>query len=490
MLRSGRSLQCSFSNFQLGLIILLTSAILFAQQSEYIPKGKKELERERKAVQMERKRISSSGIQSVSQIKFLYKYGKANSAGTNESLIRYDDKGNIVRITTFNPSDGKIEEVTSFRYDKYGNLEEELFKKEENTFKTIHRYNASNNRIETVSYKADGTVEKKITCIYDETGLLLETFGRLDNGKIFMRDSYLYDGHGNVIEYKNNLRKFVMTFDRKDNMTSVLKYQRYFKTYDSVQYNLQERFVFEHDKNNNLIELRSYRPDSSVKSRTQYIVNEAGKVVSEKEYGPDGRPVYQKNMKYDKNSNLVEESGSDRALKFKNLYKYDSKGNRTEWVAYDQINEPIGMTKYIYGRNGTTMPAPVQGIPGEEDTLFAEDGVLLNSEEFFQILGSRIIAPDGTYLGMVIADTANPQSIINSWGQYGFSQSPTSIFNPNIPYGGDAGIFSPFNAQSPSPPSIYKDGKFFTYLTENDSFRPRSAPFKLIEFLKLVMKQN
>jgi hypothetical protein len=127
---------------------------------------------------------------------------------------------------------------------------------------------------------------------------------------------------------------------------------------------------------------------------------------------------------------------------------------------------------------------------GDDDTLFADDGEPINSEEFYQLLGSRIIAPDGTYLGMVVADTANTQSIINTWGQYGFTQSPTSIFNPTIPYGGDAGIFSPFNAQSPSPPSIFKDGKFFTYLTDNDSFRPRSAPRKLIEFLKTLAKQN
>jgi hypothetical protein len=186
----------------------------------------------------------------------------------------------------------------------------------------------------------------------------------------------------------------------------------------------------------------------------------------------------------------VEESGTDRSMKFKMVYQYDTRGNKTEWVEYDQINEPVSVTKLSLSRSGANATAVNSAAAAAEDSLFADEDDPLNNEEFFQMLGSRIIAPDGTYLGMVLADTANPQSIINIWGQYGFSQSPTSIFNPSIPYGGDNGIFSPFNAQSPSPPSIYKDGKFFTYLTDNESYRPRTIPRKLVEFLKSLAKQN
>jgi YD repeat-containing protein len=476
--------------FRYTALLMLVFGTLLSQQSDFIPKSKKAIEREKQTEQTERKRIVSSGIQTVSQTKFLFKFGKVNPTGTMESFVRYDGKGNIIRRVTYSPSDGKAADVTTYQYDKNGNLLEELYKKEENTLKTVHRYNALNNRVETVSYNAQGAVEKKVTFIYDETGLLLETFGRLDDGKIFMRDSYLYDGRGNVVEYRNNLRKFVMTYDRAGNMSSVVKYQRYFKSYDSVQYVVNERFTFDYDRYDNLIELRSYRTDSTLKSRTQYIVAESGKILSEKEYGSDGRLLYTKNLKYDKNMNLLEETGSDRALKFRNVFKYDARGNRTEWTAYDQINEPVSVIKYSYGKNSGSAPASSPGAPIEDDGMLAEDGEGGNNSEFFDLLGSRIIAPDGTYLGMVVADTANPQSIINTWGQYGFTQSPTSIFNQTVPYGGESGIFSPFNAQSPSPPSVFKDGKFFAYLTDNDSFRPRSAPRRLIEFLKTLSRQN
>ena len=476
--------------FMVCFFLFITS-LLYSQQIEFNPKSKKEIEKEKQFEIGERKKISSSGIYSINSTKYNYLFGKVDKNGILESTVRYDDKGNIIREIEYNPADGSIRSTTNYRYDKNGNLTEEVVKKDENTLKTAHRYNSRNNRVETVFYKANGIVDKKISFVYDEVGLLLETFGKLDDGRLFMRDSYLYDGQGNVKEFKNNLKKITSVYDSRGNITLVTKYQRYFKAQDTILYNLSERHVFEYDHSNYLIEMRSYRPDSTLKTRTQYIRNEKGILLEEKEFNAEGKLTYVRNLKYDKQQNLTEETGTDRALKFKNSYKYDSRGNKIELIVYDQINEPVSMTKFTFGRYGSNTPSPNSAVSAGDDSLFVdEDDESTNSEEFYQILGSRIIAPDGTYLGMVLADTANPQSIINSWGQYGFSQSPSSIFNPSIPYGGDKGIFSPFNPQSPSPPSIYKDGKFFSYLTDNDSYRPRSAPRKLVEFLKNLVRQN
>ena len=475
--------------------LLVCSFLLFitplsAQQPEFIPKSKKEIEKEKQFQITERKKIASSGIYSINAVKFNYRFGKVEKTGTVESTVRFDDKGNKIREITYNPSDGTVNTTTNFRYDKNGNLVEQTVKKGDATLKTVHRNNSRNNRIETVVYKADGTVERKISYVYDDMGLLLETIGKLDDGRMFMRDSYLYDGQGNIIEFKNNLKKLTSVYDAQGNIVSIGKYQRYFKAHDTIQYNISERFVFEYSRSGHLIEMRTYRPDSSMKSRTAYIRNAKGMLLEEKEFNSDGKLVYARNLKYDTQQNLIEESGTDRALKFKNSYRYDSRGNKIEMVAYDQINEPVSVTKFTHGKYGSTAASPSTTMPAAEDSLFVEEDEPLNSEEFFQILGARIIAPDGTYLGMVLADTANPQSIINTWGQYGFTQSPTSIFNPSIPYGGEKGIFSPFNPQSPSPPSVYKDGKFFTYLTDNDNYRPRSAPHKLVEFLKKLVRQK
>ncbi len=480
---------CRSGSFLLSLLFVVMFS--YSQVTEFIPKSRKEIQKDNLAEQKERKRISSSGILSVTKTKFIYRFGKVDKTGTTESLVRYDSKGNKTKEILYSARDGKIESTISYAYDRNGNLFEEITKKDEVSTKIIHRYNIVNNKIESVFYKSDGTVERKISYVYDDSGLLLETVGRLDDGRIFMKDTYLYDGEGNIIEFKNNLKKYVMEYDQFGNITSVFKYIRYFKAQDSIQFNLNEIFTMEYNRSGNLIELHSLRPDNTLKVRTKYLVNEIGQVLEEKEFTAENRLVYLRIVKYDRNHNVTEESGVDRALKFKNIYKYDSRGNNTDWISYDQINEPITLTKYSFGRYAEMNAQSSQVKSKEFDSLLiGGNGDPLEKNEFFQILGCRIIAPDGTYLGSILADTANPQSIVNASGQYGISQSQTSIFNSTIPYGGANGLFSPFNPESPSPPSIYKDGKFFTYFTENENFRPRSSPQLLVQFLKTLAHQH
>ncbi len=467
------------------------AVISFAQNSDFVPKSKKEIERDRLVEIAERKKFASSGIYSINCTRYAYRFGKVEKNGLLESTLRFDDRGNKIREILYSPTDGTVTETKNFRFDKNGNLIEETVKKETSTIKTVHRYNSKNNRIETVLYQTDGSVDRKISNVYDENGLLLESVGKLDDGRMFMRDSYLYDARGNVIEFKNNLKKITAKYDGRGNVLSILKYQRYFKSHDSIQYNVNERYSFEYDQNDRLTEMRSFRPDSSMKTRTQYLRNDKGNLIEEKEFTGDGKLTYSRIVKYDKQLNVVEETGTDRALRFKNLFRYDSRGVKTEMIIFDQLNEPVTVVRYSFGRSGAIPASQVQqNLAAMSDSLSDEDEEPEAKEEFFQLLGGRIIAPDGTYLGMIVADTANPQSIINVTGQYGSGQSVSSILNSTIPYGGEKGIFSPFNPQSPSPPSIYKDGKFFTYLSENDAYRPRTSPYRLMGFIRSLAKQN
>lgn len=474
-------------------LVLLTLFTVFgsAQSSEFLPKSKKEIEREKQFDLAEKKRLSSAGIYSINSVRYAYRFGKVEKNGILESTTRYDERGNKIREILFSPTDGSITETKNFKFDRSGNLIEESVKKETATIKTVHRYNSRNNRIETVIYKADGAVERKITHVYDENGLLLETVGKMDDGRMFMRDSYLYDARGNVIEFKNNLKKITATYDNRGNVLTVMKFQRYFKSHDSIQYNVSERFAFEYDPNDRLTEMRSFRADSVLKSKTQYLRNERGALIEEKEFTGDSKLTYSRLLKYDKNNNVTEESGTDRALRFKNVYRYDARGIKTEMVIFDQVNEPVTVIRYSIGRNGAIPASQIQqylAAAGDSLSDDAEDQEM--KDEFFQLLGARIIAPDGTYLGMIVADTSNPQSIINGSGQYGSPVSSSCILNATIPYGGEKGIFSPFNPQSPSPPSVYKDGKFFTYLSENDAYRPRTSPYKLMGFIRSLSRQN
>lgn len=472
-------------------IAALLPSVLSAQSSDFIPKSKKEILAESAAAAKDRKRIASSGITTINTVRYLYRYGKVDKNGFTESSLRYDERGNKTKETTFSPSDGSIVTQTTLRYDRSGNPIEETVKNGESTLKTVHRYNARNDRLESVQYKPDGSVDRKFTYVYDDRGFLLEIVGRLGDGRTFQRDSYLYDGRGNVVEFRNAARQILVEYDRRGNVAVVQKFQRLFKSRDSVTYALSDRVVFDYDMNDLVTEAKVFRPDSTVRSRTQYVRNNAGLLLEEREQNGEGKLVYSRMVRYDRNQNITEEFGTDRALKFRTTYKYDSRGNKVEMTTYDQINEPAALVRYLFGRGGAT---PASSAPGmslaADDTVAVLDEEENPPQELSQLLGARLIAPDGTYLGLLTADSSDQQSIINPGGPYGFPKSAASIFNPSIPYGGEKGIFSPFNPQSPSPPSVYKDGKFFTYLTENDAYRPRTSPRKVIEFLHKQQKHK
>ncbi len=471
--------------------VLLSSQILSAQQNELIPKSKKEIEKEKGALQKEKRAITSSNIFSVTKTIFQYKFGRPDKKGVPDLYDKFNRNGDKSEEITYNAIDGSVSVRTTFRYDAKGNVIEEAATKGETTTKISHRYNHRNLVEESIYYTGTGSIEKKIVHIYDDHGLLLEVVGYLSDGRQFMRDSYFYDGNGFLSELKNTLNKLTYSYDSHGNVSVITKSGRYFQVVDSALYVLSDYYTLQHDAQGNLTELAHFKSDSTLRTRFQYTLDAKGNILSEKEFSSDNKLTYQRNLSYDKNGNVTEEAGIDRGRKFRTVHKYDAKNNITESIIFDQINEPSQMIKYSYGRYGAEPREEITVTPQlAQSTNGNNDSDIIFSDDFYQPLGCRIIAPDGVYLGLVSADTVHPESIINAWGQYGFEKSSSSIFNPTIPYGGASGVFSPFNDISPSPPSLFKDGKFVNYLSTNDNYRPRTPPDKLIEFLKKLSRSK
>lgn len=72
--------------------------------------------------------------------------------------------------------------------------------------------------------------------------------------------------------------------------------------------------------------------------------------------------------------------------------------------------------------------------------------------------GLILIAQDGEFLGKLITDKYDDESIFNKYGDYGSKYSDTSIWNKYSEYGSNYGTYSAFNKRSPSPPIIF-DGE-------------------------------
>lgn len=82
--------------------------------------------------------------------------------------------------------------------------------------------------------------------------------------------------------------------------------------------------------------------------------------------------------------------------------------------------------------------------------------------------GSRILADDGQFLGVITQNQFSSDSILNEFGRYGSEFSTTSIFNEFGRYGGEFSRLSPFNEFTTAPPRVISPGgELVAYLTKN-----------------------
>jgi hypothetical protein len=472
------------------IFILVLSAALPAGkvhcQGGLSQKSRKETQREEERDAREREKLRKGGIYSVSVWKYQYNFGKIEKRGKIETTTKYDVRGNVIEEIVFNLTNDSIASRIVYKYNRSGKPVEEQKVRSELKIKSVHRYDDHGKKMETVIYKNDGSVEKKILFVYDNADNLQEMINYLYDGKVLTRDLYAYDSSGNMLTYTSNLEQYSYRYDSTGEMIELTKAIRNYEHDDSLRYDIFSRITFEYDSNGNTITANIYRADSSLRAYWKYRYNENSLLTEESNFSPEGSRDYSRTYMYDKNQNLVEDYGVERGKKFRNTYKYDRRGMRTEWISFDQINEPRQFTRYLYERyaaqryaSGKPENQSVEELnPGDTSSVYWPDS------DLYQLLGCRIIAADGTYLGLVWADSTHPHSIINEWGQYGFDRSPTSFFNTSSAYGGPKGTFSPFNKTSPNPPTLLREGKFVLYVTENSKLMPRVSVTRLIHFLK------
>jgi hypothetical protein len=106
---------------------------------------------------------------------------------------------------------------------------------------------------------------------------------------------------------------------------------------------------------------------------------------------------------------------------------------------------------------------------------------------FSHLEGAKIIAGDGTFLGVISSREFDPDSIMNQFGEYGNEFKPKSIFNEFGAYGNRLGSLSPFSHMATTPPKIYRDDRFIAYLTKNNFLSPSVDPDELIAWLRGTM---
>lgn len=98
--------------------------------------------------------------------------------------------------------------------------------------------------------------------------------------------------------------------------------------------------------------------------------------------------------------------------------------------------------------------------------------------------GCVVVGKNGTFLGKIVTNQMDPDSVFNTFGTYGSTYSPDSIFNQYGHFGGLYSDTSAFNAHATNPPAILSNGEEIGKLTKNSSFKDRVDPDDLKSWAK------
>ncbi len=88
---------------------------------------------------------------------------------------------------------------------------------------------------------------------------------------------------------------------------------------------------------------------------------------------------------------------------------------------------------------------------------------------------AQLWAEHGHFLGQLSSDQYDSQSILNP-RTYGSSYSYSSIQNPDSPYGGTCGMYSPYNPNCINPPVIVYEQRSVLLVTRNIDLQTNSLP--------------
>jgi hypothetical protein len=99
-----------------------------------------------------------------------------------------------------------------------------------------------------------------------------------------------------------------------------------------------------------------------------------------------------------------------------------------------------------------------------------------------------LVAQDGTFLGLISSDTNHPNSIINP-NTYGNRYGQT-IHNQYSQYGGQYGLYSPYNSFCSHPPILINaNEQFLAIITRNNYVNTNSLDIIDIDFILEILYQ-
>lgn len=272
-----------------------------------------------------------------------YKY---DFQGEKTEYSVYDKEGNLTYTGVVGP-DGKERTKTAvwngittlFEYDGDGNLLKKTDCTEDSSIVdwTEYAYDREGNRIEILSYRADGSVSSQ-TC-FNAVGVV--------TGIIY------YDGDGSIIQ------RYETVCDDQGREITLFSYNRD----GSVAYRVES----EYDEGGNLVKSTRYDGEGVYVRRTEYEYDALGQRLRVIDFTESGAEVVREEYAYDNAGNRIKEASYNQygGLDTRFESEYDAAGNCTKYISYDDKGN-VDWTEYVYDEKGNQI----------EFLVYQEDGSL------------------------------------------------------------------------------------------------------------------
>lgn len=192
--------------------------------------------------------------------------------------------------------------------------------------KVLYQYDPPGRLIKFITYRADGSISRTMTCTYDEKGQKSGEIDRDDKGREGMRWTYSWDNRGNMKE--------------------MLVYIPDGHTLADV--NAETRHTWEYDSQDHVIESMSYRSDGAFVGKTHNKYDDKGRLSEQISVESNGSVHDRIVFHYDRSGRGVEQlnHNAEGTLTSKSTYisEDDVRGN---WVkktpdrwSYDESGKP------------------------------------------------------------------------------------------------------------------------------------------------------
>jgi hypothetical protein len=244
----------------------------------------------------EKELIKSQKIKSRTEWGYNYKFGSA------------EDQKKLIRRVFF---------------DKDGNeIETEIFDTLGVVFnRVVNKYNIDDYLIERQFYRME-RMAARVTNIYDENGLHVESGYYEYDGKVNHTAKIKYDDNGNI-------KEIIYLLPNND---------------------LDLKFMYRYDSLGRKIESVEYSADGNATFKRKYKYNSANKLTEQTCFERNGERIEKIINKYNATGKKIRTSWiNDEDIRtVYTVYKYDNKNNLLESISYNGMDEPEYLIRYVY----------------------------------------------------------------------------------------------------------------------------------------------